>query len=71
MLIEMLRPSWGSLPAAFQGARAHRIGVNPERPPLDLLAHMRAAVKANGGGAIWNVACQSDHGMLGPLPDIL
>ena len=45
----MLRPPWDTLPPAFQAARAHHIGVNPQHPPLDLLGAMRAAVDRNGG----------------------
>ncbi|KAK9837450.1 hypothetical protein WJX81_003617 [Elliptochloris bilobata] len=49
VLVQMLRPPWDTLPPEFQAARAHHIGVNPQRPPLDLLGCMRAAVDRNGG----------------------
>lgn len=53
MLDELLLPSWATLPPAFRGARAHHVGIDPARPPLDLLGSMRTATRAGGGASRW------------------
>jgi hypothetical protein len=50
-LYRQLRPSFDTLPPAYQAARHFHIGIHAGHPPMTLLRQLREAAHARGGAA--------------------